>query len=247
MKVKFPGFEKVNAWYLYKEVAGLSDFITIFVDGHGDPKNPDYIYGVTLHEPSGDGVQVRSTISIYDDEEFYALHDLLTEMLRLKPLIERGIVESTCIIKAKSKKFTYVMHLEPESWLTMSSNEDGTFTKNGVVKNSPSTGSISVNVETVNGTLTVGHISLYSGFKTALLMAHDLSVVMAFINGVPAEEIIRMKPQVQENVLSGAERERVLESNLSEVDWDEIRQVEKEGLEYVSALKMNMILTPREG
>ena len=210
------------------------------MDGRSDPENPDYTYGVTLHEPSGDGVQARTSISIYDTEDFYALHDLLTEMLSLKPLIEKGIVERTCVIKAKSKKFTYVMHLEPESWLTMSTNGDGTYTKNGVVKHSPSTNSISVSVETVNGSVTVGHISLYSGFKTALLLAHDLSVIMAFINGVPAEEIIRMKPQVQENVLSGEERERVLNSNWPEIDWDEVSQIEKKGIEYVSSLRINI-------
>lgn len=241
MQVKFPGFEKINAWYLFKEVAGLSKFITIFVDGRGDPGNPNYSYCVKMHEQSEEGVQVRSSISMYETEDFYALHDLLTEMLSLKPLIERGIVESNCVIRSKGKNFTFRMHLDTESWLTMSANEDGTYTRNGVVKNSPSTNSISVDIETANGIVTVGHISLYSGFKTALLLAHDLSVVMALINGRPAEEIIKMRPQEQleANTLSADEKERILESSCQDIDWEEVHKVEALGHAYVADLKNN--------
>jgi hypothetical protein len=234
MIVDFPNYKTRNAWYLHREVGNRSKYLAVLID-LDNSKSGEYKYQVGFCANHGEG-HAHFTVDLDSEDNISAIHELMQKMLAIKPKMESGELQDTCKISTKSKRYLFEMIVEPETWLTMIRQEDGSYLKEGVKKNTPSTNGINVSFLAKRKPVEIGRISFYGGLKSALLLAHDLEVVMALIDGKPDVDIIKMKPQVAVNNHTAEELEVIFD----QIEHPDLDKIEKEGAlerEYIENLK----------
>lgn len=236
MSLKFPGFEKENAHYLFEEVGRHSKFISIF-SAPPSADNGSRRYHVSINAPHAPEMHASSSLSLHDFDDLLAIHRVLQEMVDTKERMERGEVEGTVVISAKSKKFTFTLCLDSVDSLSFSIGEDGNFKKNNPRPRSPSTNNICVSIKSGRKHIAVGSIGFYGGLRSALLLAHDLEVVMALLKGTPPIEIMKMRPKMPANPFPQAELEESRSANILDINWDEIHRRREEESAYMHDLR----------
>jgi len=234
MSLRFPGFEKQSAWYLFNEVGSHSGYVNIFID---DSDKESFRYCVSLHEPHTRPHEVFETLSVSGFDEAKALHRLTMKMVTTAERMESGELEGQVKITAKSKKFVYEMSMTSLRSLTAERTEDGSYKLVNPKKNSPHANSISVSVKLGRKKITVGHIHFHAGINSGFLLAHDLSVLMALVEGKPPLEIIKMKPKKAIDPFTDDERSAVHNASNSRIDWNALQQQADGGKAYVNKLK----------
>lgn len=241
MNLRFPHFEKNNAYYLFQEVGRYSKYISIFTSERKSDCEPRR-YHVAIHDPSPEDMEASSSLRAFDFDDLMAIHKVLQEMVATKERMERGEVVGSVRISAKSKKLIFTLFLDSESALTLNLGEDGKYKKDNPKPRSPSTGNICVSLKIGRKHFTVGSINFFGGLRSALLLAHDLEVVMALVEGKPPLDILKMKPKTPVNPFTKQERESSYSLSAMEIDWDEVRRTEKEDSAYLHDLKMQIEL-----
>jgi hypothetical protein len=238
MSLKFPGFTKMNAYYIYKEVAERSGYLFVQPDCSWEGTESDFKYMVSFFEPFSKQSQCRSYIDIGSLSDIIALHELCQEMLEVKAKIEAGVITEGFKISKESDIFVFDMWINSEAFYSVEIKEDGTYgKKNGVKENTPNTHAINVSVLIDNRKVLVGRIGFSDGFKSAVLFAHDLDVVMALINNKPATEIIKIKPQTVVEKWSDEELVGLRKTTDFKIDWGSVRAREAKELGYIEDLK----------
>lgn len=235
MSLKFPGFEKENAHYLFEEVGRYSKFIHIFSTTPSADNGRRY--HVSINAPHPSEMHAVSSLSIHDIDDLLAIHRVLQEMIDMKERMERGEVVGVVEISAKSKKFTFTLCLDSVDSLSFSMGEDGNLKKNNPRPRSPSTNNICVSIQAGRKHIAVGSIGFYGGLRSALLLAHDLEVVMALLKGTPPLEIMKMRPKTPANPFPQAELEESRSANILDINWDEIHRRREEESAYMHDLR----------
>lgn len=237
MVVEFPNFKTRNAFYIFQETAKKSGYLDICIDAEESAKGDGYRYDVGFYEPLGEGCHTGSSVDMGSESDIMAIHHLLQEMILVKDQIEQGLVSEKCSITRRSDKYEFNLLLWPESFYSKKKKDDGTCEILGHRVNSPSANEISISLLTSEGSLSVGSMKFYSGIKSALLLAHDLEVLMALMEGKPDLKIIEMHPKVAINGLTQEEKAALM-GQLETPDFGDLYEQEKEESSYVLDLRI---------
>jgi hypothetical protein len=210
MQIFLPEFEYVNPWSFYHEVGNKSGMFDLTsyrydindVEGKrflcGTPemgeKNRYQHYLNLLHRRPGGHASISLEIKSVDD--VHAVIDLFTQMATIVEEVRAGkyAPEEEIKISSKGTDFTYEMIVHTSAWTTGKYDDEGVFVKQGIRENEPTVYGLDVFFETEQRKVKVADYSFYSNTNSALVMARDLFIIKAMLEGVPKEEIRMLNP-----------------------------------------------------
>ena len=157
----------------------------------------------SMGNPHGSGLETHVGFSIIleEIEDVMAMAETFGEMVSVAKQMEAGTHsgEQSVNILRRGKRYAFEMEVSAQTLQFMIPGPGGSLQANHSHKATPFTNCFSMYVIVGGELILMADFSLYGAMRSALLVAHDLAVIKAVLDGVPESEIQKMEPHAQKD------------------------------------------------